>query len=249
MSRELVASPFVRWTASFDARLHLICFPYAGAGAGIFREWRLALPREVGVWAVRLPGRESRIGEPPIESVSASVAHLTAMYPMSDEPVALLGHCSGGQLAFEFARALRDRGQPVVKLIIVARHAPRVASAHRVAGLPREAFRRELGRLGGTSGAVGDDELFELLEPVIRADFKAAETHEYRAAPPLTSPITVVVAHDDEWVPREAAMAWQHETTGEFRLVTIPGTHLLREYPRLLTAAVTSELLAFVGPT
>ncbi len=46
--------------------LRLFCFPYAGAGASVFREWGKGLPEGVEAFAVQLPGREDRFfGQPP----------------------------------------------------------------------------------------------------------------------------------------------------------------------------------------
>ena len=46
--------------------LRLICFPYAGGSAHLFKGWEVYLPAEVEVCAVQLPGRAQRIAEPPI---------------------------------------------------------------------------------------------------------------------------------------------------------------------------------------
>src|SRR5579862_3518131 len=49
-----------------DARIRLFCFAYAGGTASMFRGWQERLPSHVEVCAVQLPGRESRIQEPPL---------------------------------------------------------------------------------------------------------------------------------------------------------------------------------------
>ena len=45
---------------NLNASLRLFCFPYAGAGASVFAQWAKALPAEIEVHAVQLPGRETR---------------------------------------------------------------------------------------------------------------------------------------------------------------------------------------------
>lgn len=53
-----------------QARLGLFCFPHAGVGASIFRDWANHLPGEVEVCAVQLPGREDRLVETPFARLS-----------------------------------------------------------------------------------------------------------------------------------------------------------------------------------
>ena len=57
--------PFRQPSAQGAPRLRLVCFPFAGGTAALYRRWRDALPATVEVCAVELPGRGLRIGEPP----------------------------------------------------------------------------------------------------------------------------------------------------------------------------------------
>ncbi|MCA9990040.1 MAG: hypothetical protein KDE29_03455, partial [Anaerolineales bacterium] len=43
------------------ARLRLICLPHAGGGLSLFHGWRKELLPDIELWAVLLPGRESRL--------------------------------------------------------------------------------------------------------------------------------------------------------------------------------------------
>ncbi|NEQ98651.1 MAG: putative thioesterase, partial [Cyanothece sp. SIO2G6] len=45
-------------------KLSLFCFSPAGAGATFFRQWPALLPHGINLWAIRLPGRETRLREP-----------------------------------------------------------------------------------------------------------------------------------------------------------------------------------------
>ncbi|MEV4085609.1 thioesterase domain-containing protein [Nonomuraea fuscirosea] len=89
----------------------LFCLPYAGGGAGAYTgllRALSALPAVPGltVVPVQLPGRESRIAEPPAFTI-AEIADEVA--PATDEPYALYGHSMGARLAFEVVRAGRLR--------------------------------------------------------------------------------------------------------------------------------------------
>ncbi|MZE55068.1 hypothetical protein GTY86_28075, partial [Streptomyces sp. SID5770] len=58
-------SPWVRRAARPGRpRLRLLCFPYAGMGASLYRSWPGLLPEDVEVVAVQPPGREDRARDP-----------------------------------------------------------------------------------------------------------------------------------------------------------------------------------------
>lgn len=50
--------------------LSLVCFSPAGSGGTMFLSWQEELPDEVEVLAVELPGRSSRLREPPISDMA-----------------------------------------------------------------------------------------------------------------------------------------------------------------------------------
>lgn len=43
------------------AKLNLLCFPYAGAGASVYYRWKEYFGNKVMIYAIQLPGRENRI--------------------------------------------------------------------------------------------------------------------------------------------------------------------------------------------
>ena len=100
---------FDSWIAfrkpSPQARLRLFCFPYAGAGASIFRTWPDGLPADVEVCPVQFPGRGTRLMERPFTQLSPLVQALAqALAPLLDKPFAFFGHSLGALVGFELAR-------------------------------------------------------------------------------------------------------------------------------------------------
>src|SRR5690606_4296146 len=78
------------------ARVRLFAFPCAGGSAAVFRAWGAALPPEVAVCPVRLPGREARLSDPvPGDLVALARAAGEALRPHLDAPFALFGHSMG----------------------------------------------------------------------------------------------------------------------------------------------------------
>ena len=70
--------PWIR-TLRPEAHQRLICLSYAGGGAAAYRGWAEALPSSIDVAPIVLPGRETRMSEPPVSDVQALVQ---AMAPM-----------------------------------------------------------------------------------------------------------------------------------------------------------------------
>ena len=142
-----------------QARLRLFCFPYAGAGASIFRTWPDGLPADVEICPVQYPGRGTRPMETPFTEISSLVRALAqAMLPLVDKPFAFFGHSLGALVAFELAQELRRQSslQPA-RLFVSADRAPQIPRRNRpIHALPEGEFLAELRRLNGIPGkAVG----------------------------------------------------------------------------------------------
>jgi len=90
----VVESPWVvRWTQPDEVRLRLWCLGRAGAGATPFRAWEELVGPGVELCAVRLPGRENRVREPPLSSAAAIVEELSPVVAGdAGTPFALFGH-------------------------------------------------------------------------------------------------------------------------------------------------------------
>jgi surfactin synthase thioesterase subunit len=108
----------------------LICLPYAGGGASAFRGWSAALPEGIDIWAVELPGRESRFVEALPTDLDELVFSLAdVLGPHVDRPYAIFGHSLGALVGIELAWALRAAGCREPAAIMVSAHrAPHLAS-------------------------------------------------------------------------------------------------------------------------
>ena len=211
------------------ARLCLVCFPYAGGSATIFRPWAAALGPDVDVWAMAPPGRATRMREPavgrmaPIASAVASELEL-----LMDRPLAFFGHSLGALVAFEVARELRRRGRrgPVHLFVSAARAPHQQLFDEPIHALPDDAFMEKIRGLNGTPAVVLDNrELMELLLPALRADFAVGETYSYAIEPPLALPISAFGAHGDEHVAVDQLEGWYRHTRSSFALRMFEGDH------------------------
>jgi len=224
-----VESPYIWRARRAGRRQRLICFPHAGASAGIFADWVDLLPPEIEPAAVQLPGRMNRIAEPPVTELASLLKVLpVALRPILDGPFAFYGHSGGAILAFELARVLRAAGGPQPgHLFLSGLAAPafrqRLPHLHL---LPDKELAAEVVALGGIEREIAEDAyMMGALMPLLRADFTLFERHTMASGPPLSVPITVLAGDADPRVPAEAVDAWRAETDAQFRVRRFPGGH------------------------
>ncbi|HZN59868.1 MAG TPA: alpha/beta fold hydrolase [Planctomycetota bacterium] len=212
-----------------NLRLRLFCFPYAGGGAFAFRRWAERVPRGVELCGVQLPAREGRFNEPAYTRLTDLVRDLAEVVgPATDIPFAFFGHSMGALVAFALARELRRAHGRGPELLMVSGHrAPQRPDPHPpIHALPAPEFLQELRELNGTPEAIfRDEELLQLLVPILRADFEVCETFEYEHERPLECPIVAFGGEVDPDVPREDLEAWSEQTTASFSLRMFPGDH------------------------
>lgn len=226
------------------AGLRLLCLPYAGGAAAVYRRWHDIAPSHIEVCPVELPGRGRRMAEAPFVRLAPLVRTLaTSIDPLLDRPFAIFGHSMGGLVAFELARALRALGKPQpAHLFISAATAPGEPTAlPPLRGAPDAEVKRELRALDGTPRELLDnDDLMSVMLPVVRADFSVLETYEYRDEPPLPVPLTVFGGAADPVVSPPALNRWRGQSARGCRLQLFPGGHFF------LHAAATGVVGAIV---
>ena len=241
-------SPWFTVPASEGAKIRLFCFPYAGGSSLIFRTWARALGPSIAVCPAHLPGRERRLTEKPYTSARSVVeAAAEAIIPHLDLPFAFFGHSMGALISFELARHLRRLHQPLpIHLFLSGRCAPQSGIREKVTyNLPPKEFAEELRRLNGTPREVLENqELMELMSPLLRADFEICETYDYTQEPALDCPITAFGGLDDHEVTGEMIAAWREQTTGSFRLCMIPGDHFfVHSAQQRILGVLSAELI------
>ncbi|WP_240470234.1 thioesterase II family protein [Brevibacillus laterosporus] len=148
LETDQAATPWLISHPEAKDTIRLFCLPYAGGGASAYRGWANALPRDIGVYPIQLPGRENRIGEQALCDMKALVEAISqAIYPYLDRPFLFFGHSLGARIAFELARAVRRKWklQPC-RLIVSGSRAPNIPEPHPLHHLPDDEFVSELRR-------------------------------------------------------------------------------------------------------
>ena len=235
-SRSTTHAWIARSTPKPNAALRLFCFPYAGGGSVIFHHWGMELPADIEVCAIKLPGRENRLSEPPFIRVAPLVQALAeGLRPYLDRPFAFFGHSLGGLVSFELAHELlRQRHPAPVHLLVSAMRAPHLpATRPDIHGLPTPALIEHLRNFQGTPEAILNNRaMMEMLLPALRADFAMSETHRHSAKAPLACPITAFCGLQDTLVSEDALRAWQGYTHHTFTMHTIAGNHFFINHAR-----------------
>jgi medium-chain acyl-[acyl-carrier-protein] hydrolase len=234
-----------------NASVRLFCFPYAGGSAHIFYQWPALLPDFVELVAIQLPGRGPRIVETPFQTVSEIVeALMVQIVPLLDRPYMMFGHSLGATISFELLRLLRKKQQRSATAFFPAgRHAPHMPDSDPpTAHLSDVMFISELKRLNGTPQEIlQNNELMQLVLPVLRADFKAAESYRYTDEPALAIPFTVFGGEQDEGSSTEKEMKeWRQHTTSDFSTKLLSGDHFfLHENEEKLLKELAVEIIKF----
>lgn len=203
----------------------LFCFPYAGAGAGSYFEWRSLLPRDVDLVVIQLPGRENRLREPLATDMGCVIsAVVNEMAPLLDRPFTFFGHSFGALLAYECCVALQRSGHSQPHRLVASAANPPGWVQH----LPRQlvhdvALTRLRERLGWRNIDDMDPDITAFALEVLDADLAMVRNHRFT---PTVLPLhlTVVGAVDDPIVNSQAWPQWAcFASSHEF--VTTRGGH------------------------
>ena len=256
-----------------DPRVRLFCFPFAGGGSAVYRNWAQFLDPTIEVVAIEPPGRLGRITEMPIADMNEFVAQLLSeMQELLDRPFAFFGHCLGALTMYETARRLihattvrpdhlfasgarppdriTDQGSfeervmhDLLKLAEFRISLPAYAQ-------PDDVF-AELIRhfnIQATEQLLSDPELRRLMLPVVRAEFQMATNYQFVREPPWEIPITCFAAKGDPYVSRKHALGWGRFTNSRLQVHIREGAHFaVVDDMAFIHGVINQELQAYLG--
>lgn len=212
-----------------EPALRLFCFHHAGGNSGVFKDWKDALPSEVDVMPLDLPGRGRYQRDLPRRRMAELIEELGCRVSRSlDIPVALFGHSMGALVAFEVAHFIRaTQYAKLVHLFVAGCPAPQCSPIRcPSSNTSNEELVDELRRMRGTPKAVLDSpELMEIILPTLRADFEVVETYICRTRARLDCPIRVYGGIDDSERPADSLSGWEEQSSISCSIQMFPGDH------------------------
>jgi len=228
--------------------MRLFCFPYSGAAASIYYPWSSILPETIEICPIQYPGHGTRVGESLIDSLPDMIPLIAqAIQTFVDKPFSIFGHSMGALLGFELARFLQQDRSPAPEYLFVSGHnAPQLPDVSEpIHKLPDQQFIDRLRKLNGTpEDVLQNEELRDLVLPIIRADFKLSETYQYQYYEPLSCSLCACGGLSDNYITRDGLDAWREQTTGKFSLRMFPGDHFYLNDSRMLLLQVIARELA-----
>lgn len=210
------------------------------------------MPSWVELSILQLPGREALFGAPMYQAMRPLVeALIPIIAPQINVPYAFFGHSLGAHVAFEVARALRDRNAPLPRgFVVSATRAPHLPSRRPPQhALPTPQLINELRRYGGTPEAVlQNQELMDIFLPPLRADLAVFETYSPGPGAPFEFPVSVFGGKSDHRADPDELEAWREHTTGSFSVTYFEGGHFyfLEQSKAAFSAALRQTVETFV---
>jgi surfactin synthase thioesterase subunit len=229
------------------ANLRLFCFPFAGVGASFYYSWASSLSEDIELCCVQLPGRENRIREHLIASLSEIIEELTEVLQIGmNIPYAFFGHSMGAFLSFELARNLRRKKISMpTSLIVSGSAAPQLKVPKSfICDLPDNLFIKEFIKHEGTPELIlKSPELMKIYLPILRADVALIESYQYNIEKALDCMISAFGGNSDKMVNQESLSAWKEQTCNIFSLHMFPGNHFyLKKEQKTLLHVLSLEL-------
>lgn len=222
----------------------ILTLPFAGGNETSYERLRPFLPEGWEMRSPTLPGKGSRIGEPPLTDIHGIVGELLEqMDGMAAGPYVIYGHSMGAMLAYLLTHRLIETDRPLPKhLFLSSFPAPSHHHDRHRGMMTDEQFIAHMRALGGLPPAVLEEpKLLHIILPMLRADITAIDGYRHMERDPLPVPITILFG-SQETALVSSVRDWQHETVHPLRIQRFDGGHFFiylkaEEMMRFITTA------------
>ncbi|MBC9912785.1 thioesterase II family protein [Chitinophaga varians] len=220
----------------------LFLLHFAGGNVYSF-QFMVSLLRDFDVVPLELPGRGRRIQEELLKDFNLAAAdlHKQIMQKLSSPVFLIYGHSMGASLALRVASMLEQSGKYPAYVIVSGNAGPGAESVKNRYLMGKEDFIRELEILGGIPPEfIGNDELFEFFDPILRADFEIAErTGMTGAEAPVRAPLFAMMGSEEPKV--EQISNWGRFTLSRFSSEIFEGGHFfIHDHPEKIANTIKS---------
>ncbi|MFJ8313862.1 MULTISPECIES: thioesterase II family protein [unclassified Streptomyces] len=200
-------------------RVRLLVVPHSGGGPNRYLRLVGALPDDVEVLGLTLPGRERRLTEPPGATLEEVITNLGT----TEVPTVVFGHSLGATLGLHLAHAL---GEHCLGLV-ASGQVPRGRGARLSERSSDDDLRLMLELGGDLPPEVFKDKAWRTsLLSNMREDLKlGAEAAERGAELRIDAPISVLCGSEDRLVDVAALADWGAHSTAGCEVQVFPGGH------------------------
>lgn len=200
----------------------LFTLPFAGGNKFSFREYDAYLKDDFEIYALELPGRGERFSEDLLIDIYDAVEDLfKQIEDKLNGDYVIYGHSLGGLLAYLLTLYIEEKNlNKPLKLVISGRANPAMKPKTIKHTLSHDAFIHNLKDLGGMpSNFFEHPELFDLFEPILRADYQVAECFHFSEKRKVDTKVSVLYGKDESFSLVEA-LDWKtftHHTPLDFQ--------------------------------
>lgn len=218
-----------------QAEAYLFCFPYAGGGPHLFKDWNDNLDKRIQTVAIHLPGRGTRLNEKPSTSIShIAQTMVEQLLPYLNKPFAFFGHSMGGLIMYEVTLQLQQRGLPLPTHLypsgIVAPHLYSIPNYHELNDHDFMALLKKID-FKSTKAILDNEDMRNVILPITRSDLALAARYpqEFGGQHRLNIPIVAFGGAEDSFAEMVGINSWTDYTSREFEILMYPGNHYFIE--------------------
>ncbi|MTI47963.1 MAG: thioesterase [Firmicutes bacterium] len=194
----------------------LFCLPYAGGSKSMYYKWKSHLSPLIQLEPIELKARGYRYDEDFYDNFEEAVTDIfeNIKDKLVDSEYAIFGHSMGSLLAYELYYQIVRENYKIPKHIFFSGCKPPsiLAKDTKFHLLPDDEFIKKILCLGGTPKEVTDnEELLELVLPILRNDFRMIGNYKYHnRKEKIQCNISILNGKDDD-ITEDELLKWNEE--------------------------------------
>lgn len=149
--------------------ISLVCIPYGGGNVSVYQSLADALPPNIALWSVALPGHDpGRPGEEFASWEKVAEDCCSEIMKKIDGPIAIYGQCSGSSIAVYLTHLLEMRGRDIGTVYVGAAlpDVDPVSTTEQSNSTADDELQSYLKMIGGFDGALDGSEMKEIIAAV-----------------------------------------------------------------------------------
>ncbi|MDO5521781.1 MAG: thioesterase domain-containing protein [bacterium] len=209
-------------------KLRLYFIPHAGGSAmGYMAMKRFISIEGLELVPLELAGRGTRIKEPCLEAVKDTVEDLFSRIKeeIKETDYAIFGHSLGGLLAYELVKKIEKENLPEPKCIFISGRCAPFVHIPLEETTNQQELDRKLALHAIPKELQGNQELLQLILPILHADIKMAKDYVYMEGAQLNTDIYTLYGKQDLLVTKEGMEEWNQMTKKDCNCNSFEGDH------------------------